>query len=168
MNRTPDPNSRPKLGPRTRSPDQAREPNPEPNPEPASPIPESLALPSCPNQGQDGQFRGEFSEHSMLQRCRKCERVVSPNRICRTLHAPVPPLAKNSERSVNSQQSSEDAPRSSAAALLALFAGRSMRKQREESRDVPLAGRPPKTARGSSIVTKNRKTLHGEPESQPH
>ena len=114
MNRTPDPNSRPKLGPRTRSPDQAREPNPEPNPEPASPIPESLALPaqnkdrmvnsvensqnipcsSAAENAKGSSVQIEFAGRSTRQRRHSpttARGASIPNRVLRTLHAPAPP-----------------------------------------------------------------------------
>ena len=105
--------------------------------------------------------RDDTWQHMATKRRARCARTETargsmiPNRILRTLHAPALPRAPNSERAVDSKQNSEDTPRASAP---------TRQKQREVRPE--RAGRlthqcchVPKTARGSSIPNKIRRTL---------
>ena len=107
-----------------------------------------------------------------------CKGSSIPNRILRTLHAPAPPPVQNHKKDVDSEQTSQDAPRASA----------TTRPKPQQSRGFPIEfsglsthqpRHPRKTMRGSSIpnrllaprasatpIQNHEKGVHSEQNSQ--
>ena len=105
-------------------------------------------------QREGRRFQTEFSGRSMRQRCLppKTARGPSiPNRILRTLHANALPRTQNSERVVDSEQNSQDAPCASAATRRKQREGRRLQKNPQ---DVPRASAAtrPKQREGHRVV----------------